>query len=65
MTGTILNEAIRSLECILDALKEYSMLVNNGNNCAYCCNKDCEWRPKSAEIVRYNCPHFEKWRPEE
>lgn len=63
MIITKLNKAIDDVSYILDCLIAYRNIVEQGNNCNNCYNKNCEWKPKPGWQVRYNCPHYEKWRP--
>lgn len=52
-----LDEAIASVAHILDCLMAYRNIVSTGD-CNNCKNKDCEWKPKLGQLVRYNCPHY-------
>lgn len=45
---------------ILDALRAYRDIIDSG-----CCNscgskKNCEYAPKPGQLVRYNCPFYER-----
>lgn len=44
----------------LDVLRAYRDIVDSG-----CCNdceskKDCKYAPKPGQLVRYNCPFYER-----
>ena len=45
---------------IIDVLRAYREIVNTGS-CNECASKlTCQYCPKAGEIVRYNCPHYQK-----
>jgi hypothetical protein len=52
-----LNDVIADVAYILDTLVAYRNIVETGN-CNICKNKDCQWKPKTGQLVRYNCPHY-------
>ena len=52
-----LDDIIASVAYIFDTLIVYRNIVEAGD-CNICKNKDCQWKPKSGQIVRYNCPHY-------
>ena len=53
-----LDDTIANVAYILDTLIVYRNITETGN-CNTCKNKDCQWRPKLGQLVRYNCPHYE------
>lgn len=53
-----LDDTIANVAYILDTLMAYRRIAETGN-CNTCKNKDCQWRPKVGQLVRYNCPHYE------
>lgn len=57
-----LDESISTVAYVLDALKAHREIVNSGccNDCRYV-NK-CKYAPKPGQLVRYNCPHYERRR---
>ena len=52
-----LDDAIANVAYILDTLIVYRNIVEKGD-CNICKNKDCQWKPKVGQLVRYNCPHY-------
>lgn len=52
-----LNKAIFEVAYILDCLMAYRNMIKAGD-CNSCKNKDCQWKPKPGQLVRYNCPHY-------
>lgn len=52
-----LDDAIANVAYILDTLMVYRNIAETGN-CNTCKDKDCQWRPKTGQLVRYNCPHY-------
>lgn len=52
-----LDDVIASVAYILDCLMVYRNIVESGD-CNICKNKDCQWKPKFGQLVRYNCPHY-------
>ncbi len=52
-----LDDVIADVAYILDTLMVYRSVAETGN-CNTCKNKDCQWRPKIGQLVRYNCPHY-------
>ena len=52
-----LDEAIANVHCILDCLMAYKRIARAGD-CNTCKNKNCQWKPKPGQLVRYNCPHY-------
>jgi len=55
-----LDDAIADVAYILDTLMAYRNIVQSGNCCNTCYNKNCEWKPKPGQLIRYNCPHYEQ-----
>ena len=45
---------------ILDALMAYRNIVESGdcNNCKV--QRECEVKPKPGQLVRYNCPFYQR-----
>lgn len=54
-----LDEAIASVAYILDCLMVYRNITES-EDCNICKNKDCQWKPKPGQLVRYNCPHYKE-----
>lgn len=52
-----LDDTIANVAYILDTLIAYRNIVETGN-CNTCKNKDCRWKPKPGQLVRYNCHHY-------
>ena len=52
-----LDDVIADVAYILDTLMAYRNIAETGN-CNICKNKDCQWKPKLGQLVRYNCPHY-------
>ena len=52
-----LDDVIADVAYILDTLMVYRNVAKTGN-CNTCKNKDCQWKPKIGQLVRYNCPHY-------
>lgn len=52
-----LDDTIANVAYILDTLIVYRNIVEKGN-CNSCKNKNCQWKPKPGQLVRYNCPHY-------
>ena len=52
-----LDDVIADVAYILDTLMVYRNIAETGN-CNICKNKDCQWKPKLGQLVRYNCPHY-------
>ena len=52
-----LDDTISTVAHILDCLMVYRNIVESGD-CNTCKNKDCQWKPKLGQLVRYNCPHY-------
>ena len=55
-----LDDTISEVAYILEALKAYRNIVQSGN-CNTCDNRDCKWKPKLGQFIRYNCPHFKEF----
>ncbi len=53
-----LDDTIANVAYILDTLIVYRNIAETGN-CNICKNKNCQWRPKLGQLVRYNCPLYE------
>lgn len=54
-----LDDTISEVAYILDTLMAYRNIAQSGN-CNICHNKNCEWKPKPGQLIRYNCPHFKE-----
>lgn len=52
-----LDDTIANVAYIFDTLMVYRNIAQTGN-CNICKNKDCQWKPKVGQLVRYNCPHY-------
>ena len=52
-----LNKAISDVAYILDSLILLRQIQQKGD-CNICKNRDCEYKPKAGQIVRYNCPFY-------
>ena len=52
-----LDDAISEVKYILDCLQTYRRITQYGN-CNSCGNKECEWKTKWGDDVRWNCPHY-------
>lgn len=52
-----LNKAISDVAYILDSLITLKRIQNTGD-CNVCKNKECKYKPKVGQIVRYNCPFY-------
>ena len=52
------NELIHDLRYIADCLK-FVCEIYELSSCNDCSKKDCEYKPKWGESVRYNCPLWE------
>lgn len=58
---TKLDLAIAELGYVLDCLMTFRNIVQTG-----CCNdcrgmkEKCDYRPKPGQMVRYNCPFYQK-----
>lgn len=55
-----LDELIANVAYILDTLMAYRNIAESG-----CCNdcrivKSCKYLPKVGQLVRYNCPFYER-----
>ena len=55
-----LDEVIKTVGYILDTLIAYRNIISTG-----CCNEcnereNCGFAPKPGQLVRYNCPLFER-----
>lgn len=55
-----LDDAIANVAYILDALMAYRNIVESGdcNNCKV--QRKCEVKPKPGQLVRYNCPFYQR-----
>ncbi len=58
-----LDKAIANTAYVLDALLALREITETGscNECEY--RDDCRYAPKPGQLVRYNCPHFERGEP--
>ena len=55
-----LNKAISDVGFILDNLILLRQIQSTGD-CNICASeKECEYAPKPGQIVRYNCPFYNK-----
>lgn len=54
-----LDDAIGSVAYILDCLRDYRVIVESGD-CNVCKKRGCEYCPKAGQLVRFNCPFFER-----
>lgn len=59
-----LNKTISDVAFILDNLILLRQIQSKGN-CNICANKDCEYKPKLGQMVRYNCPFYKAESEEE
>lgn len=57
MTEDRLNKTISDIAYILDSLIPLKQIQNTGD-CNVCKNKECEYKPKVGQMVRYNCPFY-------
>ena len=55
-----LNEMIASVAYLLDTLRAYRNIIESGdcNRCGV--SKECKYKPKPGQLVRYNCPFYER-----
>lgn len=55
-----LNKTISDVSYILDTLVTYRNIVESG--CCNDCNsvRACKYAPKAGQLVRYNCPFYER-----
>ena len=55
-----LDEVIENVGYILDCLMAYRNILQTGdcNNCAI--SGKCKYCPKPGQMVRYNCPFYQK-----
>lgn len=55
-----LDDIIAQKAYELDCLTSYRQIVESGD-CNECKKKwECEYAPKPGQLVRYNCPHFQR-----
>lgn len=54
MTEDRLNKTISDVAYILDSLILLKQIQNTGD-CNVCKNKECKYKPKAGQMVRYNC----------
>lgn len=54
-----LDNIIADIAYILDSLRALRE-IQQLNNCNICQNKNCQYRPKPGQMVRYNCPHYDE-----
>lgn len=52
-----LNKTISDIAYILDSLILLRQIQNTGD-CNVCKNKECKYKPKVGQMVRYNCPFY-------
>lgn len=57
MTEDRLNKTISDIAYILDSLILLRQIQNTGD-CNVCKNKECKYKPKVGQGVRYNCPFY-------
>lgn len=59
-----LDDAIANVAYILDVMMAYRNIIESGccNDCAHRNAKpfSCEHMPKAGQLVRYNCPFYER-----
>ena len=57
-----LDKAIADVAYILDSLRAYRNIVESGccNDCRIAEPYSCEHLPKPGQLVRYNCPFYER-----
>lgn len=53
-----LTKTISNVAYILDSLILLRQIQQTGD-CNICVNKECEYKPKAGQMVRYNCPFYE------
>lgn len=54
-----LDNAIANTAYILDYLRVLRNILETGD-CNNCETKNCIYKPKPGQMVRYNCPFYEK-----
>lgn len=54
-----IDDAIGMMYYIADNLKVLREIYSTGD-CNNCSNKECGYKPKPGQIVRYNCPFYKK-----
>ena len=54
-----LDNAIENTAYILDCLRALRSILETGD-CNNCAVKDCVCKPGLGQMVRYNCPFYEK-----
>ena len=54
-----LDDTMADIAYILDVLRVYRNIVQSGN-CNICDSRECKWKPKPGQLVRYNCPYYEQ-----
>ena len=54
-----LNNAIVNTTYILDCLRALRSILETGD-CNNCEAKNCVYKPKAGQMIRYNCPFYEK-----
>ena len=54
-----LNNVIAETGYVLDCLTALRNILETGD-CNNCRAKDCSYKPKVGQMVRYNCPFYEK-----
>ena len=59
MDKSKIDELIMSKNYELQCLIAYRDIVSTGD-CNVCYNKDCGYRPKPGQMVRYNCPFYRR-----
>jgi len=52
-----LTEWLKDYKRLLE-LEELLRQIHQTGDCNICKNKDCGYRPKPGQIVRYNCPFY-------
>jgi len=52
-----LDDVIANMAYILDSLMALRQIYESGS-CNTCKNKDCGYRPKVGQQVRFNCPFY-------
>ena len=54
-----LDNAIANTAYILDCLRNLRSIYETGD-CNNCGAKDCIYKPRVGQMVRYNCPFYKK-----
>ena len=55
-----LDDVIIGMQYILDCLRDYKDIIDSGT-CNDCRGMNgCRYKPKLGQLVRYNCPFYER-----